>query len=188
MATNSSLLAQLAVFDTEVPFAGQVSGAPQKNNISANFTIPALIFQGNDPGRGNVESAIWSFCLPTGTGGYTATTGLEVHLKTNAPKAGNVVWSARWQLVGATDVPNPITENFPAIGAANDTSVTTTYAGAGAEVEVTLQCTIAKIQNGQTTAPAAGDFVRLCITRVVTSASDTLQDYAKLFAGYVKDY
>lgn len=188
MATNNATLAVWTPCDAEVPFGGQVGIRPLRNSNNQLYSIPALSFQGQQVGKGSVSAAIFSGVLPQGTGGYTGTTGIKVQLVTNALTAGVVIWAASFELIGATDLPNPITENFPAYGNTNEVTQTATYTAAGLAIYTTIPVPIAKIQNGQTTAPAAGDMYRLRVRCATDNPSDTLADFSNLFMVSLQDY
>jgi hypothetical protein len=67
-------------------------------------------------------------------------------------------------------------------------TTTVTSAVAGGVTYTSMAVTIAKIQNGQTTAPAIGDLVRVRLRRNISSASDTLSGPVIFLGGYLLDY
>lgn len=193
MASSAATLAQLTPGDCEIPSGGQV--ALQKQSLSPQPQyggIDCLRFQGQGVGQGNSSAALWDFILPRpAANGYSGTTGIKLVVSWWAPKASQaVVWAGSFQLIGGTDLPAPATELFPAFGSTNEVSATgncnaTTLGGL---VQTTITVTIAKIQNGQTTAPTAGDMVRFRLRRATESASDTLTDYAYVIGVEAYDY
>lgn len=187
MATNSSTLAQFQPADVQIFEAGQVRLEKMTNALD-QYGIPALRFQGQAVGQKNITSALFVGVLPQGTGGYSATTGVKVQIVSNSATAGVAVWAASFDLIGATDLPNPITELWPAFGGTNEVTGNATYTAAGLAIYTTISVPLAKIQNGQTTAPAAGDLFRLRLRRATDNASDTLADFANVFFVSLQDY
>lgn len=190
MATSNATLAIFTPNETEVPNGGQVALVKRAMGIGQQG-IAALQFQGQDAGHQQSSYALWDGVLPRGANGYTGTTGIKALVTWAGPKQSQaVVWAASFQLDGATDLPAPAAENFPAYGTANEVSATgncnsTTPSGM---VQTLLTLPIAKIQNGQTTAPTAGDHFRFRLRRAVDNAADTLTDYAYVYSVELYDY
>lgn len=144
--------------------------------------------------RGGDPVCFWSGTLPgPATGGYSGTTGITVKIiwcTPNGNATGSVVWATAFDLKGATDLPvGPSNANFPAYGATNEVTATTAVtATAGGVTYTSMAVTIAKVQNGQSTAPAIGDFFRVRLRRNISSASDTLTGPVIFLGGYLLDY
>jgi hypothetical protein len=195
MATSGATLATLTPGDVEIPNGGQV--ALYKYSLNANTQyggIDCLRFQGQGVGQGTISAALWDFILlraAAASSGYTGTTGIQLKIHWFAPKQSQaVVWAASFQLNGLTDLPAPGTENFPAGGSANEVSATApcNVITAGGLVVTTINIPLAKIQNGQVTAPAQGDSVRLRLRRALDNAADTLTDYCYVTMVEAIDY
>lgn len=159
--------------------------------------VPGLLFDkpADISGRGGDPVCFWSGTLPgSATLGYSNTTGITVNLVWCTPNAnvtGSVVWAVAFDLKGATDLPAGCSDaNFPLYGGANEVTATTAVGAvvAGAVTYTTMPVTKAKVQNGQTTAPAIGDHIRVRVRRNISSASDTLTGPVILLAGYLLDY
>jgi hypothetical protein len=192
MSSSNATLAIFTPGNVEVPSGGQV--ALTKSNLGTAPLyggIDTLRFQGQAVGQGSTSAAIWDAVLPRGANGYTGTTGIKALVTWWAPKTSlAVAWAGSFQLNGATDLPAPAVENFPAYDATNEVVATgncntTTYGGM---VQTLLTIPIAKIQNGQTTAPAAGDMVRFRLRRATENTGDTLTDYAYVNSVELYDY
>ena len=190
MASSNATLAVFTPNETEVPNGGQVALVKKALGIGQQG-IAALQFQGQDTGHQQSSTALWDGVLPRGTNGYTGTTGIKALVTWAGPKQMQaVVWAGSFQLDGATDLPAPAAENFPAYGAANEVSATgacSTVTPSGM-VQTLLSIPVARIQNGQTTAPAAGDHYRFRLRRAVDNAADTPTDYAYVYSVELYDY
>jgi hypothetical protein len=190
LATSNATLAIFTPNETEVPNGGQVALVKRAAGVGQQG-IAALQFQGQDVGRQQSSYALWDGVLPRGATGYTGTTGIKALITwAGAKQSQAVVWAGSFQLDGATDLPAPSAENFPAYAAANEVGATgachTTISSG--MVQTLLTIPIAKIQNGQTTAPAVGDHFRFRLRRALESASDTLTDYAYVYSVELFDY
>jgi hypothetical protein len=186
MAASAAQLACFIAADAEAPFGGVALN--KKNGLTV------LQFQGQQTGAKNSQRVRFNFTIPgPSASGYSGTTGFKVKILWSSNSnglTGAVVWGAAFQLSGATDLPLVAQENFPADNSSNEilatTSINATTAG-GLNI-TTISVTIAEAQNGQTTAPAIGDFMRLQIRRVTENAADTLTDNAFIHAVQVIDY
>ena len=190
MASSNATLAVFTPNETEVPNGGQVALVKRALGIGQQG-IAALQFQGQDTGHQQSSYALWDGVLPRGVTGYTGTTGIKALVTWAGPKQSQaVVWAGAFQLDGATDQPAPAQENFPASGAANEVSATgaCNAVTAAGMVQTLLTIPLAKIQNGQATAPTAGDHFRFRLRRAVDNAADTLTDYAYVYAVELYDY
>lgn len=191
MAATGATLAILTPGDCEIPNGGGAALIKRGNGLGQVGTA-ALQFQGQASGQGQSNYAIWSGVLPRpATAGYSGTTGIKALITWSGPKTSQAVrWAGGFQLDGATDLPDPTAENFPAYGSANEIAAngncnTTTQNGL---VQTLLTFTIANVKNGQTTAPAAGDHFRFRLRRAVENAGDTLTDYAYVYSVELYDY
>jgi hypothetical protein len=190
LASSNATLAVFTPNETEVPNGGQVALVKRAMGIGQQG-IAALQFQGQDTGHQQSSTALWDGVLPRGATGYTATTGVKALVTWAGPKQSQaVVWAASFQLDGATDLPAPSAENFPATGSANEVSATgnCNVVTASGMVQTLLTIPIAKIQNGQATAPTVGDHFRFRLRRAVENAADTLTDYAYVYSVELYDY
>ena len=190
MASSNATLAIFTPNETEVPNGGQVALVKRAMGIGQQG-IAALQFQGQDPGHGQVSSALWDGILPRGATGYTGTTGIRALVTWAGPKQSQaVVWAGSFQLDGAADLPAPSAENFPAYGAINEVSAISNCNSTmpSGMVQTLISIPISKIQNGQTTVPAAGDHFRFRLRRAVDNAADTLTDYAYVYSVELYDY
>lgn len=195
MAASGQTLAVLTPGDCEIPSGGQVP--LQKDSLSSQPLyggVDNLRFQGSGTGQGNISAALWDAILLRSTAastGYTGTTGVKVNILWYAKKQTQaVVWAASFQLAGQTDLPAPATELFPAFSSTNEVTGTSNCntTTLGGLVLTTINVPLAKIQNGQTTAPAQGDYVRFRLRRALDNASDTLTDYAYVVMVELVDY
>lgn len=188
MATSNALLGTLKPGECEVPLGGTVS-VKKIYSAGALYGLPVVAFQGRDAIVSGGQAALWDFVIPfSATLGYSATTGMKLGIWAFAQSAGNVVWGASFQLVGATDLPVPSTELFPAYSGTNEVQATQAYVAAGTPVKLAISNTIANIQNGQTTAPATGDVIRVRVRRCTELATDTLVGPVFFWIGYLQDY
>lgn len=183
MATNNATLGFFTPKDVEAPFGGSTG-------FFKRGSTPVLAFDRISP----FPDARFAGVLPHGANaGYTATTGVKVIVawsSANAASTGSVVWGASFQLDGQTDKPVPYNDNFPAFNAANEIQAITpaNATTAGGMNYTTLSVPIASVQNGQTTAPIAGDHYRLRIRRVDENAADTMAGVAYLHSVELQDY
>lgn len=191
MTASGATLAILIPGDTEIPSGGNAALIKRGLGIG-QFGTACLEYQGQDTGHQQSNFAVWSGVLPRpATTGYSGTTGIKALVTWSAPKTSQaVVWAGSFQLDGATDLPAPAAENFPAFAATNEVAATgnCNTTTANGMVQTLLSITIAKIQNGQTTAPAVGDHYRFRLRRAIENASDTLTDYAHVYSVELYDY
>lgn len=181
MATNNATLGLFTAKD-----ANTIQGGPApyfKRGLLAGLQFDNTIS----------VASYFAGVLPRGANaGYTATTGVKVILGWKSKSGlvtGAVKWAAAFNLAGATDVPNPEPDNFPVAGATNEVAATTTATTVQGITYTSISVPLAKIQNGQTTAPAAGDFFNLRVRRLGSAdAADTLADQAILVSVELQDY
>ena len=190
MASSNATLAIFTPNETEVPSGGQVALVKRAMGIG-QYGLATLAVSGTGYGAWTgLFCTLGQHSAPRHDG-YTGTTGIKALVTwAGSNRSQSVVWAASFQLDGATDLPAPAAENFPAYGATNEVSATgncntTTPSGM---VQTLISIPIAKIQNGQTTAPAAGDHFRFRLRRAVDNAADTLTDYAYVYSVELYDY
>lgn len=185
------MAASAATLATFFPNQAELRGAPCR--LVKFNGVPALVF----PKENGVNSPIPrvffdGILLRPALTGYSGTTGIQVKIGWSAPGqqvSGAARFSVSFDLKGQTDAVVANASAFPADAATNETSSNTTVsATAGAINYTSLSVTIAKIQNGLTTAPAIGDFFRLQVRRGVENAGDTIAGDIHIHSVELVDY
>lgn len=189
VATNATLGLFLP-FEVDNPQSGQAK-------FDKRGTLGVLVFNPllTVPYHGS-EQVVFAANIPRPAATFfSSTTGIKVNIgwsSASALVAGKVEWAAAWELIGQTDLPSPYSDaNFPAFSATNEVAVSTTVTAspAGGLTVTSISCTLANIKNGQTTAPAVGDYFRLRIRRKVEdTANDTMNDIAYFHYAELVDY
>ncbi len=119
------------------------------------------------------ESALFGSILPAHYGGGDLT--VELHWTSTSATSGNVRWLAALEPTSGTDID---ADNF---GAASS-GTTAAPASAGALTKTTLTVSAASAGN-----PAAGDALRLKVTRDADNAADTMTGDAELWAVHLRE-
>jgi hypothetical protein len=119
------------------------------------------------------ESMVFAGVLPSHYGGGDLT--IELHWASTSATTGNVRWLAALEKASGADI------DADSFGAASSAT------GAAAASSGTLTKTALSISAASAGNPAAGDALRLKVTRDADHAADTMADDAELWAVHLRE-
>jgi hypothetical protein len=191
--TGAIVAASGATLGHYVPKDAELSG--QAVSVGKHNGAPVLKFPKQDPGLNNPIP----FCLfdgillrPAATG-FSSTTGVQVKVGWSAPRqdlSGAARFAVAVDLKGQTDLPSGVSDGMPAYGASNEIAGTSNVNAsvAGGMNYLSISVPLSAIQNGQTTAPAVGDYFRLRLRRCTESTADTIPHEVYVHSVELVDY